>query len=43
MNLAIHPTLATPSVLMIVCDNFLMNADGLLDSRHSFLRKMFEL
>lgn len=43
MNLAIHPTLAKPTVFMIVCDNFLVNADGSIDALHSFPQKIFEL
>jgi Xaa-Pro aminopeptidase len=43
MNLAVHPTLSTSSVFMIVCDNFLMNADGSVDSLHHFKQDLFEL
>jgi Xaa-Pro aminopeptidase len=43
MNLAVHPTLSTSSVFMIVCDNFLMNADGSVDSLHRFKQDLFEL
>jgi Xaa-Pro aminopeptidase len=43
MNLAVHPTLSTPSVFMIVCDNFLIGADGRPEPLHHFPQQIFEL
>lgn len=43
MNLAVHPTLSTPTVFMIVCDNFLVSADGSAEPLHHFPQQIFEL
>jgi Xaa-Pro aminopeptidase len=43
MNLAVHPTLSTKTVFMIVCDNFLVGDNGAIEPLHKFPQQLFEL
>ena len=43
MNLAVHPTMSSPSVFMIVCDNLLIGADGKPEALNHFPQQIFEM
>lgn len=43
MNFAVHPVYATSNVFLILCDNFLIHAEGPPEPLHKTERKIFEL
>ena len=43
MNLAVHPGYETPSVFAVICDNYLIGADGPGDCLHRTAKQIFEL
>ena len=43
MNLAVHPGYETPSVFAVICDNYLIGADGPGDCLHRTEKTIFEL
>jgi Xaa-Pro aminopeptidase len=43
MNFAVHPAISTPTLFMMVCDNFLVNLAGKIEPLHATPAKLFEL
>jgi hypothetical protein len=43
MCLAVHPAYETPSLFAVICDNYLMEADGPSECLHRTAKKIFEL
>jgi Xaa-Pro aminopeptidase len=43
MNLAVHPGYETPSQWAVICDNYLVGADGPGECLHKTPKKIFEL
>ena len=43
MNLAVHPGYETDAIFAVICDNYLVEADGLSECLHKTEKKVFEL
>jgi Xaa-Pro aminopeptidase len=43
MNFAVHPGYETPSMWMTICDNYMVEADGVGDCMHKTEKKIFEV
>ncbi|HEY7662869.1 MAG TPA: M24 family metallopeptidase [Xanthobacteraceae bacterium] len=43
MNLAVHPGYETPSIFAVICDNYLIEADGPGDCLHQTPKQIFEI
>jgi Xaa-Pro aminopeptidase len=43
MNFAVHPGYDTPSMWMTICDNYMVEADGVGECLHKTEKKMFEV
>jgi Xaa-Pro aminopeptidase len=43
MNLAVHPGYETPEIFAVICDNYLIGADGPGACLHRTEKKIFEL
>lgn len=43
MNLAVHPGYETDSVFAVICDNYLVEPNGVSECLHKTEKKIFEL
>ncbi len=43
MNLAVHPSYETDSIFAVICDNYIVEADGPSECLHKTEKKIFEL
>jgi Xaa-Pro aminopeptidase len=43
MNFAVHPGYETPSMWMTICDNYMVEADGVSDCLHKTEKRIFEV
>ena len=43
MNLAVHPAYETASIFAVICDNYLIGADGVGECLHKTPKQIFEL
>ena len=43
MNFAVHPGFESPSLFAVICDNYLMGADGPGECLHKTPKQVFEL
>jgi hypothetical protein len=43
MNLAVHPGYETPSIFAVICDNYLIESDGVGACLHKTPKQVFEV
>ena len=43
MNIVVHPSFADDSVFAVICDNYLITADGVSECMHETPQTVFEL
>ena len=43
MNFAVHPGYETPSMWMTICDNYMVEDDGVGECLHKTEKKVFEV
>ena len=43
MNFAVHPGYETPSMFAVICDNYLVEANGVSECLHKTEKQIFEV